>query len=1548
MNQEITNELSGAIAIIGMAGRFPQASDLESFWQNLIQGKEVVRFFSKEELKAAGVDEKLIDHPSYVPARAILENAEDFDASFFGYSPREADVIDPQHRLFLECAWEALENAGYDAERTNGSVGVFGGTSMNAYLINNILADPEIIETMGGYQIMLGNDKDFLTTRVSYKLNLKGPSVNIQTACSTSLVAVHQACQSLLNYQCDMALAGGVSASAPRIAGYLYQPGMIMSPDGHCRAFDHKSQGIVGGEGVGMVVLKRYAEAISDGDTIHAVIRGSAINNDGALKVGYTAPSVDGQTEAIMMAQAVGGVAPETITYVETHGTGTELGDPIEISALTQAFDIGTERGQYCAIGSVKTNMGHLDAAAGIAGLIKTVLALKHKKLPPSLHFEKPNPRIDFARTPFYVNTSAKDWQTNNQPRRAGVSSFGIGGTNAHVVLEEAPFQPSAKTHRREQILMLSARSEGALNTASNNLAAWLRQNSGQSLADAAYTLQVGRKVFKHRRAIVCSTSEEAAAILESMDGRQSFSDNSGAEGQRVVFLFPGQGAQYVDMGKGLYESEPVFREQVDCCAELLKPHLKLDLRDVLYPTADGVQQAEALLQQTWITQPALFTIEYATAKMWMAWGIQPQAMIGHSIGEYTAACLAGVFSLEDGLALVAARGKMMQSLPGGSMLSVPLAESDMRARLNPQVTLAAVNAPKMCVVSGPDEAIEKLQKTLAEGGVACRKLHTSHAFHSMMMDPILEPFTHLAASMTLHAPQIPYLSNLSGEWITVEQATRPAYWAEHLRSTVRFAQNIEVIGREPGILLETGPGQTLGTLARQQAGSMARQAIIASMRHPQETIFDSAFLAAALGRLWLAGASLDWKTYHAGEMLHRIPLPTYPFEHHPHWIEPKRNVSNTPVTTAGEIKAVFEAARKELTDWFYLPSWQRSAWPPSVESLIRESGDWLIFSDTLGVGEAIARRLRSAGKRVSMVKPGEGFRKTGDQTFTVHPENKEDYSTLFSELSSLVSLPTHILHLWTLTQQPPHLENGLSEQLSLGFYSLMALAQAFGDLPNKKAVKMLVISNYQHEVTGGEQTSAVKSLVIGPSIVISQEYPDLYCRCVEIPDIHTTPVIVDHLLAEFTIDRPEPIVAHRGNFRWVKVYSPNPLPETDSKELPLRQRGTYLITGGYGGIGLTLANALAQSVQANLVLVGRSVLPERQDWQAWLDAHDELDRTSQRIRAIQNLEQKGAAVLCLQADAANLDQMRSVIGQAKERFGRLDGVIHAAGVAGGGIIQLKTREQVDAVLDPKVEGLRILDILLADNPPDFLLLCSSFHAVVGGGGQVDYSTANGFMDAYAHQKAAEGSQTRMLSINWTAWQEVGMAVDAVVPAQLQQWKEENLRSAIHPAEGWEALSRVFNTSATQMVVSPKDLGTIIALAFSRNTKPEGIAGVEITEKENQLSTDQPSTRPMLPTAYYPPSSEIETSLVKVWENMIGIHPVGIHDNFFELGGHSLLATQILSRIRDLYQVELPLKKFFEVPTISELSKQIEAIRWVEQNRDTAISDSSDREEIEL
>jgi len=875
------------IAVIGLAGRFPGAKDVNQFWQNLRDGVESIIHFTDQELEAQGIPSEWLKDPDYVKAGTVLEDFDKFDAMFFGYSPKEAENIDPQQRIFLETAWEALENAGYNPENYDGPIGVFAGSNPNDYL-EILPAHSDAKDSAGALEKLIGNEKDFLCTRVSYKFNLRGPSITVQTGCSTSLVAVQLACQSLLNYQCNIALAGGVSINLRHNRGYFYQEGMIPSPDGHCRAFDADARGTVLSQGVGVVVLKRLSEALSDGDTIHAVIKGIAINNDGALKAGYTAPSVDGQAQVIAMAYALSGVTADTISYIETHGTATPLGDPIEIAALTQAFRASTQKKGFCAIGSVKTNIGHADAASGIAGLIKTILMLKHKQIPPSLHFNRPNPNIDFEKSPFYVPTKPSEWPDNGFPRRAGVSSFGLGGTNVHAVLEEVPTPRLSGRSRPWQLLLISGQTSNALEKATTNLVEHLKNNPRQNLSDVAYTLSTGRKVFNYRRMVVCKDRDDAIRSLETPNSGLALNSYQEPVHRDVVFMFSGQGSQYVNMGLELYRTESVFREHMDQCSKILRSHLSLDLRDILYPEKGNIEELAQQLRQTSITQPALFTVEYALAKLWMSWGVHPAAMVGHSIGEYVAACLSGVFSLEDALFLVATRGRLIQQLPAGSMLAVQLPEKDIERFLNQRLSLAAVNAPSFCVVSGEKEAVRELENALTKSNVAFTPLHTSHAFHSKMMEAILDAFKKQVGQVRVGPPQIPFLSNLTGTWITSEEAMSPSYWARHLRQTVRFSSCVQELLKDPNrIFLEVGPGHTLSTFVRQHSDGSKGRVVLCSLRHPKEEKSDVAFILNTLGRLWLAGVQVDWSGFYKDEQRQRMFLPTYPFERQRYWVQP-------------------------------------------------------------------------------------------------------------------------------------------------------------------------------------------------------------------------------------------------------------------------------------------------------------------------------------------------------------------------------------------------------------------------------------------------------------------------------------------------------------------------------------------------------------------------------------------------------------------------------------------------------------------------------------
>lgn len=1452
------------IAIIGVSGRFPGSNSVEDFWQNLLDGKELTSIFSQ-------------NNGEKIEAGSILKDVEKFDASFFGFNPREAEMLDPQHRFVLETAWEALETAGYDSEREKRPIGVFAGVGLSTYWINNIYVHPKKFDSRDGLQNVISFDKDYVPTLVSYKLNLTGPSVSVGTACSSSLVGVHLACQSLLAGECDIALAAGVSVKIPQNETTLC-PGEVVSPEGKCRTFDANAKGIVGGNGVGVVTLKRLEDAIADRDCIYAVIKGSAMNNDGAMKVGYTAPSETGQVKVLKAAQMIAEVDPETITYIEAHGTGTALGDPIEVSAMTEAFRSSTQKQGYCAIGSVKTNVGHLDAAAGITGLIKTVLAVKHGLLPPSLHFEQPNPQIDFENSPFYVNTKLKEWQPENMPRRAGISSFGIGGTNVHVILEEAPNLPENTHSRSHQLLLLSAKTDSALETATNNLGDYLSQHSDINLADVAYTLQVGRKQFPHRRMMVVENLDDAVTILTSDDGKRILTQETRDSNRPVIFMFTGQGSQYVNMARELYETETVFRETCDHCFELLQSHLDVDLKEIIYPDSEDIETAIKQLQETALTQPALFVIEYGLAQLWMSWGIIPQAMIGHSIGEYVAACLANVFSLEDALMLVANRGKMMQQLPSGAMLSVNLSSEEIERFLDDNLSLAAINSPNLCVVSGELEEIKKLETKLTEASITYRRLHTSHAFHSPMMEPIIKPFTELVKTVSLNAPSIPFISNVTGNWIKETEATAPIYWARHLRQPVKFSPGMtQLMQQSSSIFLEVGPGRTLTTLTKQID---PQRTILSSICHPKDNQSDLAFILERLGQLWLTGIDIDWDNFYQEEDRDRIPLPTYPFERQKYWIEPSQ---------ASQI--VSNPQKSEIKDWFYLPSWKRSK-TPSV-NLKQSDNCWLIFVDNCGLGKAIIQRLQNEDNQdIIQVEIGEEFKEINEEHYVINPNIKEHYQIVVERLFKTNKNPI-IAHLWTVNSV-----NSFDESQQLGYQSIIYLTQTIGHRNLANALCLNIVSQQLQQVTGEETICPEKATLLGPVKVIPQEYLNLTARSIDLvlSSNRLEQKLIDNLIAELTTPLQDSIIAYRGNYRWIEHYEELPLEKRENPSR-LRQEGVYLITGGTGGIGLVLAEYLAKTVQAKLVLLSRST-------------------NSSNLEKIQELEQLGSEVLLLQADVSDETQMREAFNKIYQKFGCLHGIIHAAGLLGKGVIQEQTKTLSDPIFAPKVKGTLILEKLCQTIPLDFLYLWSSVSTIMGGFGQVDYVAANTFLDRFANRN----SQYSTVAINWDFWQEVGLGVNNASAYKHQESYQEHLQQGITSQEGIEAFNRILAEEIPQIIVSTRNLPKMLSL----HQNAENQATPKNRKNQNNDQTQKTYSRPNLGNAYVAPRNEKEQMIAEIWQDILGTDKVGIYDNFFELGGHSLLATQVTSRLQEALQVELSVRELFAYPIIFDLANFLE------------------------
>ncbi|MEM7236197.1 MAG: beta-ketoacyl synthase N-terminal-like domain-containing protein [Pseudomonadota bacterium] len=1417
------------IAIVGMAAHLPGAGSLEQYWSNLKGGVESIRRLSDEDLAAAGETPDRQHHRNYVPAAAVLDGFEQFDGDFFGFSPKESAIMDPQHRQFLEVAWEAFENAGHPPERFPGAIGVYAGCGMGSYFYFNVCSNPDLVDQVGMFLLRhTGNDKDFLSTRVSHVFDLKGPSVNMQTACSTSLVTTHYACQALLSGECDMALAGGVTIELPHGRGYVFEEGEILSPDGHCHAFDHRAQGTVFGSGAGIVVLRRLADAIADGDHIWAVVKGTAINNDGAAKAGYLAPSVDGQAGAVAEAHAIAGITADTIDYVECHGTGTYLGDPIEVAALTAAFAETTEDTGFCRIGSVKTNIGHLDTAAGAASLIKTALSLHNRQLPPSLGYEAPNPAIDFETSPFRVNDALCDWIPHKGPRRAGVNSLGVGGTNAHVILEEAPERaPSEDSDWPFQVLTVSGRNRAALDANTAVLAAHLRANPGQPLADVAFTLKQGRRAFEKRRVVVAETHEEAAGLLEQMEPRRVFS-HAALDKPEMVFMFPGGGAQFAGMARDLYDTEPVFQDWMDRGLDVLEPRLDYDIRALWLPEEGAEAEADEILKKPSVQLPLIMIVEYALARLWMSWGVEPDALVGHSMGENTAACLAGVMSFEDCIGLVHLRGQLFDTVPAGGMLSVPMAEGDLRTRLGDHLDMASVNAPELCVASGPQAALDALEAQLKAEDIEAQRVPIDIAAHSRMLEPILQRFGDYLRSIALHAPKIPIVSNRTGAMMTAAQATDPDYWVQHLRNTVHFADCITTLSAEPNrVYLEVGPGKALSSLT-QMHGQVPSQQILSSLRHPKEDIADDAYFLGVIGRLWALGAEVDWESVWGEARRNRVVLPSYAFQRAPYFIEPGKAAIET---------APSRLMRTDvLADWGWRPVWRQRLAECEIdietELGLAEPQTWLIFVDDAGLGQRVVDRLRGAGQTVVEVHPGDAFGRTGEQSYVLAPERGRDgYDELIRDLVSHGTAPSRIAHFWLVTRDESFRPGSsfFHRNLERGFYSLMFLAQAMADEGLPTPLHVTAVTSGAAEVRGEALPYPEKSTLMGPVRVIPREMPGITCAALDValpqareqlfggrvraaiadPFAGRRQVtdaldrLTDRVLEDLMAAPRDHVAALRGekryelDFRAVALDQPaaemsvagtsvtavtgtsaagtattdttlagttladtTPAGTTAGQGIPVRRDGVWLITGGFGGIGLTVAEELVRTSGARIVLLARSALPPRERWATHLAGHGPQDTISRRIRAVERLEALGGRVLTAAADVCNVEEMRQAIDAADAAFGPVTGLIHAAGTVDDGPLMAKTPASVEDVFTPKIHGLQVLDTLFPDGALETMVLFSSTSTVTAPAGQVDYVAANEYLNAYARSRA--GGRTRVVSINWGIWNEVGMAAEAV------------------------------------------------------------------------------------------------------------------------------------------------------------------------------------------
>ncbi|MBD9374616.1 amino acid adenylation domain-containing protein [Rhizobium sp. ARZ01] len=1300
------------IAIIGRAGRFPSARNVAEFWSMLAAGRAAAQRLSDADIVAAGVSRKLLADPAYVRMAHVLPDMECFDAGFFGFSPREAAILDPQHRHFLECGWEALEDAGYVPERFDGRIGVFAGSGMQAYLPFNLLSNPELVEEIGLFLLRhTGNDKDFLPTRLSYLLNLTGPSVAIQTACSTSLVAVHTAIGSLLNMECDMAIAGGVTIELPHRTGYRYAEGEILSPDGICRAFDDDSRGTVFGSGAALVVLRRYEDALAGGDDIKAVILASAVNNDGAGKASYLAPSVDGQAEAAAEALALSGVEASSLSYIETHGTGTPIGDPIELAALKQVY--GTAPTGSIGVGSVKTNIGHLDTAAGTASLIKVVEALRHRRLPASLNFRKPNSRFDFAASPFRVVAEGQDWPETATPRRAAVNSLGVGGTNAHVIVEEAPRREPVAAASQWRLFPFSARTPAALERMRESWKGFVG-NGAPAPEDIAFTLREGRREFSERFAIAARTSDDLKTALAARATPLRRHGKAGASPPRIVFLFPGGGAQYPGAGAGMMAASPVFANAVDQCFALLPHTAPADLRQVMFGAKLSDTAAREKLARSRYAIPALFILEYAYSKLWESWGIRPDAIVAHSVGEYAGAVAAGVIDLSDALRIVTLRGKVMDEAPAGAMTAVPLGEMRVRELIGDVLDIAAVNSEQSTVVSGPVKNIEALEAQLAGSEHEARRIHIEVAAHSRHLDDQLERFREGIEGITFRQPTTPMVSSLRGSWGNGQDFVSADYWVRHLRHTVRFADAVSAVLEAPdSVVIEVGPGQTVGPLVAAAKTKNAPRAILPSAPRPRDEEDEMGVAVAALGGLWANGVPLDADRL-SGREGRRVSLPTYPFEKERHWIEPGRGrVEEVKEDTAPPL-----ARLDDPTDWVEVLGWTERPRSATAADL---AGDWLVLAGRDVASVAVLSRLADAGSRLVVLRAGDSFASV-EGGFTLRPDAQEDFDAL---ASAMPVVPRRVLALWAL-------DPDIADQAFAASYLLARFLQQADPEPGTRLV--LATTGSAAVAADEKPQNPALAALLGVVRVAPREISGLSAAVV---DLETAPgaTAVAALLTEAAAPDEADHVALRGERRFVRDRMRVPAALPDELPARLRQGGVYLITGGTGGIGRLLALWLAETAGARLALVSRSA------------------KEDAALRA--GIEAKGGAVLFLPADVADETAMAQAIDTVRSRFGALHGVIHAAGLLDDAPLVVQPLEAAVALMRPKLKGAKTLHNLLPEGSIDLFAVISSSSVVIGGAGQTAYAAANAALEALA------ASRRDGFSIAWATWRDTGMAAQA-------------------------------------------------------------------------------------------------------------------------------------------------------------------------------------------
>ncbi len=1449
------------IAIIGMSGKFPKSNNIEEFWSNLVNEKELIHFFSDDELINRGVDKKEIDQENYIKAASFIEETNTFDYPFFKYTLDEARIMNPQTRMMHHLIWEALEDSGCNIETYTKKTGVFLGAnkdlnwSLHAMLTNDLNVDQLTKEKL--------SNPNFMASLIAYKLNFKGPCYFIDTACSTSLSTAHLACRSLLLNECGIAVAGGVRLRSNVDNGYTYIDGSIMSNDGHNRSFDSKSSGTIGTDGAGVVILKRLEEALKDNDNIYAVIKGSAMNNDGKSKAGYTMPSVEGQSECIKLAQKIAGVTPKDISYIEAHGTGTKIGDPIEIESLNKAFN--NDKEHTCAVGTIKSNMGHADEAAGVLGLIKTALSIKNKTIPASLHYQKPNPTINFDEGPFYVNHKTKEWKTENEkPLTAGISSLGIGGTNVHIILQETPNRDIKKIAKEYKLIRYSAKSETALENYETRLLGFLENNHEIDLDSLAYTLQIGRKQFDFAKYLLVRDQDD---LIESITNKKA-KENIVKAKNNLVFMFSGQGSQYLNMGKDLYDSFPVFKEFLDEGLDRLQQLNGTDYKSILF-SKDAVPSG--LINQTLYTQPILFVFEYALAQLLLALGTAPDYMIGHSLGEYIAATISGVFTFEDALKIVSKRAKLMSQVAEGDMLSIGLSVDQVEKEILENVSIAAINSSDSFVVSGTKDDITWVKKKLEAKEILYTTLKTSHAFHSKMMEEILEDFEKELQSISLHDPKIPFVSNSTGNIITKEEATSIKYWSNHIVEAVQFEKGIkELIKLDNSIFIEVGPGRTLTTFYKKCQNHNLENNVVTTIRHPKEIVNDNQYFNDFLGKLWLNGFDIDWTIYYQNNPPNKISLPTYAFDEYD--IPSKVQLDDSLLKLNGT-----NLIQKDISESLYMPSWKYSPENTHKKTIFSDADKYLVFNDESTFSEELIQALTKNGNNVFTITKGKQFKTHSSMGVTINSEEKNEYKELKDYLENINFDFDFIVYNWELTKKQSSKNQGTYLEYNQTFDNVLKIINGLGLDEVKNPKKIIVLNDKNYKVTGAENNKVVNQHTGTLLNVLAQESQNLYATFL---DIDISNFMINDVIKEFKVANKYDTVAYRNDRRWVLYYEPIIISEDDKIETPLvKKQGNYLITGTLDDIECTLAGNLLNEFEANVVIFSNK---------------PPFKWSEKEKQAYKQLKEQPGNVTCLHVDITNYDHLLKEIENIENKYGAINGIIHTARNT-----EIKDIELVSGIEDDiikkhfslRVNGLLNLKRITQERKIDFVKVFSSLSSFLGGVSYGGYASASAQMDSIVLKE----------DTNWSI-----LNLDRVYDED--PWiRPEELINAFHYSFLYDNLQ--------QIIVSKRDL--------NNPTKD--------THKEEKPKNNVKVNRKIVKASFTAPKNETETEVIKLFENLFGITELGVEDDFFELGGDSLKAVMLINKLKKSMGITLTMSDIFSNKTIANISKLIDETKWIQE-----------------